>query len=284
MNYKSVLTFADKATSIDILKNIIEKTGESNLHLTIHAIEIAPPNPVYAYGLPPYGGMVIPDGWDEEIKAGADALSERASQLEAELQQAGISGSVTTSYCERSLVPDEVSQRACVNDLAILPKKGGVSEDIRSKVLSGILFKSPIGVILPNGKDIWPLNVKKVFIACDSGLESMRAIHQALPILESADEVTLGLFDPPMSENTSGEDPGVDVATWLSLRGCKVNVQQYPSGGLEIGELIELRARELGAGLVVMGAYGHSRMRQNIFGGTTATMIEQEELSVFFAH
>ncbi|MFY0312091.1 universal stress protein, partial [Leisingera sp. D0M16] len=91
-------------------------------------------------------------------------------------------------------------------------------------------------------------------------------------------------FDPDLTDERDGEDPGTDAAAWLSHHGCNVTVSQFPSGGRDVGPAIQDRAREAGADLVVMGAYGHSRLREAVFGGTTRTMIEQTELPVLFAH
>jgi len=87
-----------------------------------------------------------------------------------------------------------------------------------------------------------------------------------------------------MTENRDGESPGSDLAEWLSRHGCNVKVAQYPSGGKEIGDCIIGRAKEMGADLVVMGAYGHSRLREDLFGGTTRTLIEPQDLAVLLAH
>ena len=284
MNYKSLLTFIDKTASLKDLKPLMNKAAESGVHLTVHAVEIALPNPALRYGYAPFGTIIIPDTWQEEIEAGGKALSQRAEELEKLMQEAGVSGSIATSFCEKGFLEDEISKVAAVQDAAILPRSGAVSGDIWAKMLGSVLFNSPTGVFVANDFDFWPGDCKNVFIACDSGLQSMRAIHNALPMLIPAENVTLGLFDPIVGENADGDEPGADVAAWLSRHGCKVTIQQYPSGGMEIGKAIIRRATGLGADLVVMGAYGHSRFRQNILGGTTATMIEQTDLPVFFTH
>jgi len=76
-------------------------------------------------------------------------------------------------------------------------------------------------------------------------LPATRAVHHALPFLREAKEVTVALFDPLMREHVDGDNPGSDVAAWLSRHECKVNVQQYPSAGKEIGDCIVERATEV---------------------------------------
>ena len=87
-----------------------------------------------------------------------------------------------------------------------------------------------------------------------------------------------------MTAEEDGEDPGSDVGTWLSRHGCNVTVQQYPSGGKLISTAIIDNAEEFGADLVVMGAYGRSRLLERVFGGTTQEMLDKKALPVLFAH
>lgn len=103
-------------------------------------------------------------------------------------------------------------------------------------------------------------------------------------MLIAADEVVVASFDPVMIPSQDGENPGSDVAKWLSHHGCNVAVQQYPSGGHDIGEATLSRANELGADLIVAGAYGHSKLCENIFGGTSQILIDQTETPIFLAH
>lgn len=147
-----------------------------------------------------------------------------------------------------------------------------------TEAVQGVLFQSPIGLFM-NAPVL--SGAKRVFLAWDSGLAAARAAHMALPNLQGASEVVVGCFDM----STAGqEDPGVDLAKWLSHHGCTVTVNQYSSGGQPIGACILQRAAEIGADLIVMGAYGRSRLRQTVFGGTTRTMLEQTDIPVFLAH
>ena len=115
-------------------------------------------------------------------------------------------------------------------------------------------------------------------------MPAARAIHAALPILEAAKEVVVAIIDPVTTAFRDGEDPGADVALWLSHHGCKLSVQQMPSGGQQIDAALLRKGKETGADLIVMGGYDRSRMREIVFGGTTRSMVEQVEFPVFLAH
>ena len=80
-----------------------------------------------------------------------------------------------------------------------------------------------------------------------------------------------------------GEEPGADVATYLSRHGVKVTVETLASGGNDPALVLQRHASDIAADLIVMGAYGHSRMRERLFGGTTQSMLENVGTPVFMA-
>ena len=121
-------------------------------------------------------------------------------------------------------------------------------------------------------------------IAWNTSLPAAGAVRAALPLLKTAKSVTIMSIDPTMSETADGEDPGANLAKWLSHHGCNVTVQQVPGGGADTGKVMLRRAKDIGADLIVMGAYGRSRLREAIFGGTTRSMIEQTEMPVLLSH
>jgi nucleotide-binding universal stress UspA family protein len=123
-----------------------------------------------------------------------------------------------------------------------------------------------------------------VFIAWNSSLPAIRAVRASLPLLKEAKEVTIACFDPDSSRYADGQNPGSDLATWLSHHGVNVTVQEYAKGHQNIGDALMMRAKETTADLVVMGAYGRSRWNERFFGGTTETMITQRDLPVLMAH
>ena len=253
-------------------------------HAAILIVGEMPEFPYYSLGVPAYGAIDLSPEWQEAVLANKAKLKAKADEIEQLLQHHDVSGDVTTVSCEPSQVADAVARRALLCDMAI------VSDDLRQpdslfrQVVYGILFQSPIGILLNDHVPEAALAPKTVFLAWNTHLHSARAAHQALPFLREAEEVVIGIIDPVSTEFRDGEDPGADVAKWLAHHGCNVTVRQFPSGGRDIGDVILERSKECGADLIVMGSYGHSRTREAFFGGTTRTMIEQTEKAVFLAH
>lgn len=117
------------------------------------------------------------------------------------------------------------------------------------------------------------LKPSRIVVAWDHRPEAARAARAALPLLKGAAEVRLVLVDPSADEFRHGEEPGADAATWLARHGVKVTVDRLPTGP-GVAATIARHATDCGAELLVMGAYGHSRLRERILGGVTCSMLE----------
>jgi nucleotide-binding universal stress UspA family protein len=284
MKNSTILIAIGKTANLDDLAKTLESLRDVPARVAISIIGEMPQFPYYALGVPPYGTVDIPIEWQEAVAANNSELKDMADKIEAMLQLHDVSGDVSVIASEPSQVADEVARRAMLCDFAMVSDDLRASDPLFHQVVYGVLFQSPIGVFLNVGAAKFLHAPKRVLIAWNTHLHTARAVHQALPLLRQAKEVIIGTVDPVMTEYGESEDPGVSAAEWLSHHGCTVTVQQYPSGGVDIGSCILARSNEVGADLIVMGSYGHSRTRQAIFGGTTRTLIEQTEQAVFLAH
>ena len=278
MKNTTALFVIDLKTSDKIIGNWAEAATENQTHLSCLIVGLAPMLPFYAYGYPPYGGVTIPDNWGEMLNDTHKAHNDRVGQIEALLAHHGTSGDVRAVQCATVDIKHIVAQQARVSDIVHVASNLRDSPEIMREVGYGVLFHSPVGLILNATPSSSP---KRIFVAWDSSATAARSLHVALPYLKDAKEVVVACFDATINDDV---DPGTDVAAWLSHHGCNVTVSQHSSGGLEIGKCIQSRAREFGADLIIMGAYGHTRTYEAVFGGTTVSMMEQAELPVLLAH
>lgn len=281
MNRRTTLFLMDSDTPDDVIADAAETAAKYQNHLSCMLIGPAPVLPIYAYGVPPYGSMNIPDNWSELVMEAQEAQVERGNEIETILAKHGASGDVRPVMCATADVKYWVARSARVSDEAFIAANLRATPGIFREAAYGVLWHSPIGLRI-NGTTA--PEFERVYIAWDSSEVVASAVHAALPHLERAKEVMIGCIDPVMTQDSDGQDPGTDVAAWLSHHGCRVTVSQFPSGGRDIAHCIQDRAKEYGADLVVMGAYGHARMLEAVFGGTTRSMVEQTELPVFLAH
>ncbi len=244
------------------------------------------PVPILSYAMmtTPYGAPAIPEGWISKRNEMAEQLAEHQAKTRDYLKREGLSGEVGTLCVEPAAFHDLVALRAVYADLSIVQNSLRSDKVTFDNVVYGLLFEAPGPVLLnaeANAKAMAPDNV---FVAWNNSLPASRAIRAALPILKTAKEVTIACFDADASQFADGESPGADLATWLSHHGCKITVQEYASGRHTIGQAMLERAGERTADLIVMGAYGRSRWNERIFGGSTETMIQQQDFPVLLSH
>lgn len=123
-----------------------------------------------------------------------------------------------------------------------------------------------------------------VLVAWNASREAARAVTDALPLLQRAQRVVVMAVDARASPGGHGESPGADIAVFLARHGVKAEAAPTVSAGVDTGNVILSRAYDQGADLVVMGAYGHSRLRQIVLGGATRTVLESMRLPVLMSH
>jgi nucleotide-binding universal stress UspA family protein len=120
-------------------------------------------------------------------------------------------------------------------------------------------------------------------VAWDGGMQALRAITAALPLLEHAATVKLAVINPDALSELHGEQPGADMALYLARHGARVEVVVERTRATT-GEVLCKLARDCGAGLMVAGAFGHSRYREWMLGGTTRELLERARVPLLIAH
>jgi nucleotide-binding universal stress UspA family protein len=125
---------------------------------------------------------------------------------------------------------------------------------------------------------------QNVLVCWNASAEAARAVTDALPLLKRAAKVGVMAVEGTPSVEGHGERPGADIALFLSRHGVKAEVMPTPSGGIDVGNVILSRAYDQGADLIVMGAYGHARLRQMVLGGVTRTILESMTVPVLMSH
>lgn len=128
---------------------------------------------------------------------------------------------------------------------------------------------------------------KRILIAWNGSREATRAVREALPLLCRADEV-LVLAVNPESRDYRGlseeEEPGADIALYLTRHGVNVKTAQTDSSARNVVESLLSRAADFDADLICMGAYGHSRLREVALGGVTRKIIRAMSVPLLLAH
>jgi nucleotide-binding universal stress UspA family protein len=266
------------------LSYLADTARAHDAHISVLHVGPIEPIPAYAYGGMPYGAVEIPHQWVEDRQQLAQDLAEKREKTNHFFEKEGISGEAGVICTFAAGLDDVVAPRAMLCDVAVIQDDLREYEDAFRNILYGLLFKSPAGVVLNPHRTAAPLQPKHAFIAWNTSKPAARAVREALPMLKATKNITIATFDAVKKETADGEEPGADLAKWLSHHGCNVTVQQFKTNGRELGVAICEQASGADADLIVMGAYGHARVREAVFGGTTRNMVEQTNMAVFMAH
>ena len=162
---------------------------------------------------------------------------------------------------------DAVALHARYADLIVIGQKNpewpsGVNKDFERSML--LAAGRPV-LVVPYAFERRPVG-HRVLVAWNSSREAARAVKDALPLLERAGQVHVVTFQPDKSGAAHGEEPGADIAQYLARHGVKVTVSRYDAPEVDIGNQVLSRAFDLSADLIVMGAWGHSRLREFVLG------------------
>ncbi|WP_299673670.1 universal stress protein [uncultured Roseobacter sp.] len=168
-------------------------------------------------------------------------------------------------------------------DLSVVPlpyRKHSSAEE--TLILEALLFDASCPTIVMPDMD--PVAApSRIVIGWNESTEALRAIHAAMPVLTAAKEVHIAIIDPP-EHAADRSDPGGALAVMLSRHGVNCDIQVMSRNGARISERLQRHVTEMGADMLVMGAYGHSRFREAILGGATREMLEHAKVPVFMAH
>jgi nucleotide-binding universal stress UspA family protein len=146
-------------------------------------------------------------------------------------------------------------------------------------MVEAALFGSGRPILLVPNNHTAPAQLGTVLIAWDESATAARAVADALPLIEMADRVELVTVAEPRSDGPSA----TRMVDHLRHHGIEVRAVELPAGG-RIAEVLLAHAADQSADLLVMGGYGHSRLREFILGGTTRTMLASMTVPTLMAH
>lgn len=277
MSFKTILAVIGVDELIGDVLSAAELSTRQEAHLIVLVTSCLPPSPFGDVTGASYAA------WATAMEAEDQRVQARADEIRTLLMAKGFEADVELLFCLRSTVDQEVARRARYVDLTVIGNELATDGYLFRQVLDGALFQSPAPVLLIKAGKPVDLSPRIVQIAWNSSLEAARAVRQAMPMLLAAEEVHVVLVDPIATSDAMGEEPGADIATYLARHGVKTIVDVIPAGGRDPADVLRQQAIDINAEMRVMGGYGHSRMRERMFGGVTRSMTEKPEIPVFMA-
>jgi len=277
MSYKTVLVHLnDKRRAEALLEPTIQLATRYNSHLHglhVYASMPAPPVPV------PYGSKVL----------GSIVAGERESSDE-------IAATFSRMTATRSFVAEWQLLKVPHVNLAPIVMEHGRAADL---IIAGQtdpdwdlspLLDFPERLALESGRPVlvvpyagrYPRIGRNVVIAWKAGRESARAVFDAIPLLQGAENVHILEITDRSDASTLG--PDISIAASLARHGIKPTIRTSVAPDISVGDEILSRLSDLDADLLVMGAYGHSRMRELMFGGVTRHIARHMTVPTLFSH
>lgn len=256
------------------------------------AIALAQAHQAHLTGLYVAADVTLPGSVRAEVPAAIlsglqGQLEERLAEAEARftktVERAGLTADCRTAHGPAPRIPAVIALHARYADLVVLgqadPEEGGeagpyVAEDV-------VLSSGRPGLIIPYigaGKTLG----ERIMIAWDGGREAARAVNDAMPMLERAKSASVLVIDPHKGRH--GQEPGADIALHLARHGVRVEAEHLQARDLSVADALLSRLADEDIDLLVMGAYGHSRTREWVLGGTTRQVFEQMTVPVLMSH
>lgn len=199
--------------------------------------------------------------------------------MESEVERLGISLRTTEVKCFEGLFADAVIGHARYHDIVMVGI--GPVDGTPQKTAEAAIFGAgrPILLIPENSP---PAVFGHVMIAWDGSRVAARAVSDARDFLQRAQTITIASVTDEKS--LPHDDPGSKLAEYLTRHNIQATVAQVQSSGRPIAETLQEHARELGVTLLVMGGFGHSRMRDFVLGGATSGILKDLRLPVLLSH
>lgn len=228
------------------------------------------------------GGIVSGMAADVEAKAQHSA-AELARALEQARASAGLTGATATHAMAPHLFGDFVASRARLSDLVIA--RATTDEEMRSQCEALIFGVARPVLLLPLEEDASAdaaFDKRQIAVAWDGGRTATRAVFDALPLLKRARAVTLiQIID---DKDLTGSSTITELSDLLERHGVASRTAEFPSNGRPTAVAIHDAFEQSGAGLLVMGAYGHSRAREFILGGATRGTLQACAFPALLSH
>jgi nucleotide-binding universal stress UspA family protein len=232
-----------------------------------------------------FAGGYLPPGMLEMLRKETGAQAEAAlGRFTEEAKRNQISFETRTDRVLYAAQAEALAIHARYADVAILGQADPDDvEALRSLPEEVTLASGRPSLVIPYIGPAATLG-RRVTVAWDASREAARAVDDALPLLTRAEAVGVVTVNPGETPFGHGEQPGADIALHLARHGIKVEVQRIESRDVDVANIILSHIADQSSDLLVMGAYGHSRLRELVLGGVTRTILHDMTVPVFMAH
>lgn len=215
---------------------------------------------------------------DENAKAAQAAVA----RFEAAARAAGVSSETRLLDASIAGAADLFGRISRRFDIAVVGQaqgEAGISEEL---LIEGALFGSGRPVVIVPQAQAQPIKLDRVMVCWDGSRPAARAIGDAIPFLARGQAVEIVVVTG--ERDKSGEITGANMQRHLARHGIEVTIKRISATNADVQSAILAHARDSRADFIVMGAYGHSRLREFILGGVTRSILKAMPVPVLMSH
>ena len=270
---------------------VVNLSGRASLDFAAdYAISIAATFGAHVTGIAFLYEPVIPDGTlggvpvdlielqrEENSKIARDAIS----RFEAGVKKSGVvaeTRQLDATFGGAATLFAQIARRFDITVVGQAQREQGATDEL---IIEGALFESGRPVIVVPYIQKSGLTLERVLVCWDGGRTAARAVADALPFLTRAKAVDLVIV---AEERKNDEVTGVRMSEHLARHGATVSVKRIAKGDLSVQDAILSYAADSSADFMVMGGYGHSRLREFILGGVTRSILNSMTVPVLMSH
>ena len=250
------------------------------------AIGLAQEHEAHLVGLFAYAGPAMTYAYGEAyvaqeiVRRHEQEASEAAAALRAEFERRAANAALSHEWrMEEEKGHTTLAVQARYADLVVVgqtdPDTGGRAYNLAEEVM----MASGTPTLAVPYAGVFESVGKRVMVAWNGSRESSRAVRDALPLLEAADQVIVYSVNPDHDHI-----PGAEIATHLARHGINTDAKHTVASGIDIGDAILGAVSDNAVDLLVMGAYGHTRFREFVLGGATRHILHHMTVPTLLSH
>jgi nucleotide-binding universal stress UspA family protein len=283
MTFKTILTIVQSPKDAEATISAAAAFAEANDgHLDILALGVDHTQAGFSYV---GAGAVLVQASYDQSESDARAREAAARKVIAE-QFPDLRWSIETVAAQIGSVVDVVSNAARFADLVVLPLPYAPGRGLDAEAaIEAALFegRAPV-LVLPDLPLPKPITApRRIILAWNQSNEALAAARRAMDLLKAADLVSVTVVDPPL-HGPERSDPGGLLCQMLVRHGARAEVTVLTLNLPAVSDVLNRHATDIGADLIVMGAYGHSRLREAVLGGATRAMLQKARVPVLMVH
>ena len=227
-------------------------------------------------------GYIPADVIETQLADNLAAAKAAIDRFAAATARTGVSAEPITLGASAAGAGDQFARIARRFDLAIVPQAEPQGNEVEVLIAESTLFQSGRPMIVVPYIQKAPLKLDRVMVCWDGGRQAARAIADAMPILEKAGKVEIVIV--ANERGKQDEIEGADIGQHLARHGIKVEVNRITRANLDVASVLLSHSADSDANFIVMGGYGHSRLREFVLGGVTRTVLNSMTAPTLMSH